>query len=205
MRTRWWTLTVAVMAGLPAAGQDAADAPLDPTVGDISSIDTNLRQLPRGLAPNNDFTLIFRDGDNLVRSQGALRAVFPRSTYKLLTQRYVIPEVPPSTVFHVGPSFELPAAPPGPRPGLIDGRIDGRVALGVVHHDTHGAAPPRPTLMRPLPVTIPPPAAPYNRMVVDPEYRAARLRSLMAFAAAARRGGLGDSHLSRIQVNDPDG
>ena len=81
--------------------------PLDARVEDVSILSASLRVESAGLAMPSGFDDVYRvpgDSGKLMRVNGALFAVFDQSVYQSYQGRSY-PDVPPSTVFHIGPPF----------------------------------------------------------------------------------------------------
>jgi len=180
-----WARLPGSVHGQVAEGEQVVDQ----SIADLTPLSASLREVAPGLQDTNDFTRLTTDGDQLLRRQGALVAVFPQSVYAPTQQGALIPLIPPGTVYYVGDPFTLPAAPA--TGGRMDTRVDTRV------DDRHAATPSHSrSSVPPLPVTVPPPDAPYDRIVADPAYRAERLRALMAYAAAQAAVGRSSSSSS---------
>ena len=72
---------------------------------DVGPLSSGLKVQPLGLSIGNGFDRVYQTvGSNspFFRSSGNLFAVFDRSVYRNWGNRF-IPEVPPGTVFHIGP------------------------------------------------------------------------------------------------------
>jgi hypothetical protein len=103
------------LSAAPAAAQQADVAhmvdptaptylhPIEAGVGDVGPGSTSLRIIERGLDLPSGFARVYRspiDG-HLMRVDGALHAVFPRSRYTP-SQNGDVPSVPDGTVFYIG-------------------------------------------------------------------------------------------------------
>ena len=76
--------------------------PLDQTVDDRGALDLSLRRIDPGLdLPTGYRSVYARPGGGLMRANGGLAAVFPRSIY-VRTQEGVVPDVPAGTRFVIG-------------------------------------------------------------------------------------------------------
>ncbi len=119
-----------------------ADAPLDPGLEDVGPIGTSLRQTTRNLHAPYAFSEVYRTANGLLmRRDGALEAIFPRSSY-IATPDGVVPAIPPGTVFRIDSGDrDWSRVEPMPRPG-VDLRVDRRaVARRVPVPRTHQDAP----------------------------------------------------------------
>jgi len=179
------SLAALTSAPLPAAAAQSSAAPLTPLdqfFEDADPLAASLRlrftdpRLPVG------FQQVYRGPDDLLmRVDGAVVALFPRSVYAL-GRRGVVPLVPPGTVFHIGASpeqlLERDAAQPRSSPSLLQGRLPPRLAS----EQTTAAQPPRSTTLRAgLRVTV----------WSDERYRRRRLRSLLLEALQSQLAGKG--------------
>ena len=82
--------------------------PLDARVEDVSILSASLRVESAGLAKPSGFDAVYRvpgDSGKLMRVNGALFAVFDQSVYQSYQGRSYV-DVPPSTVFHIGPPLD---------------------------------------------------------------------------------------------------
>lgn len=95
-------------AGAEAIAQtDPPLRPLDPGRGDVGPLSQSLRIRPVDLREPSRFDAVYRTaGDQLMRIDGGLTAVFPRSVYRA-SPGGAIALIPPGTIFHIGP---VPAA-----------------------------------------------------------------------------------------------
>ena len=94
---------------LPAPAQDPGRfEPVESGVEDVSVLSTSLRVQQPGLDPGTGFDSVYRvpgRPDRYFRASGALFAVFDQSVYRSWNG-VGVPEVPPSTTFHIGvPQF----------------------------------------------------------------------------------------------------
>lgn len=86
---------------------DATEAPvlltpLDQAVGDRGGLDTSLRRIDPGLdMPTGYRNVYLRPGGGMMRANGGLAALFPRSIY-VPTRQGLVPDVPPGTRFVIG-------------------------------------------------------------------------------------------------------
>ena len=174
-------------------------------IEDISVLDVSLREVETGLRQPNNFAELYRSpvDDSLARIQGGLYAVFPRSAYgakKNKQKRTVVfPVVPAGTIFYIGPppgwtlstALDEAASRDESDTARIDGRLTLRIATGLMGGLMEGAIPTGPgpeaeqrrySLSSDNMLST---VSPAKRMVLDPEYRAQRVRSLMHDAAQA--------------------
>ncbi len=174
--------------------------PVDQRIEDVSPLGLSLREMQPTLRDPNNFQELYRfrgDDENLVRVQGGLYLVFQRSIYGADKKGNVFPLVPPNTVFYIGPppawavssALRAVAQEEIADAGRIDDRLDLRFTPGLAG-DTVTAA--QPVRERVSAADTPPDVSPANRIVLDPEYRAQRLRALMREAA--------HSHLASAQI-----
>lgn len=177
---------------LPAAviAQPVELEPVDQRIEDVSPLGLSLRQMQPTLREPNNFEELYHlrgDDENLVRAQGGLYVVFQRSIYGSDKDGNVFPVYSPNTVFYIGP-------PPGwtvstavqavARREVADaGRIDTRLDLRLTPRRMVDAANDDPAVQRISAAETPPVESPANRIVLDSEYRAERLRALMRQAA----------------------
>lgn len=181
-RLRAAALSLAALT-VPAVGQTVE--PVDQTIEDITILAESLREIEVGLGQPNDFRQVYRyQDDQLMRVQGGLYAVFPESVYVKSEDGQVLPTIPPNTTFYIGPPPGPLVAPPSPSFEL---RLDLRVPPGLVNGSAASSAVPRVGIPRLLPAAAPPPPPDSRSMVIDPTYRADRVRALMRYAARARR------------------
>lgn len=115
----------AALAANPAAtGGKTISAPKDQGYEDVSPLQTSLRVVPDSPLVDDDFGRVYElegSGGMLVRRQGAIWAVFPRSDY-VSTPHGTAATIPPNTVFHIGEPaspMEHASAPSQPRPNRI--------------------------------------------------------------------------------------
>ncbi len=108
-------LTITAFCASRAEAQDLK--PVEQTIEDIGPLGQSHRILPEDLRLPTGFERVYRvpgsadqfrfnanqghTDDMLMRINGALRAVFPRSVY-IPTRRGLKTDVPPGTVFHIG-------------------------------------------------------------------------------------------------------
>lgn len=107
--------------------------PLDASIEDVSPIATSLRIDTRlSLQQPTGFSEVYAGpgGDDLMRINGALYAVFPRSQYVFNEDQGLTPVIPQGTVFRIGtpdPTGVLPtstAATPEPNPLRAGARLE---------------------------------------------------------------------------------
>ena len=125
---------------LPAPAQDPGRfEPVESGVEDVSVLSTSLRVQQPGLDPGTGFDSVYRvpgQSDRYFRANGALFAVFDQSVYRSWNG-VGVPEVPPSTTFHIGipqfladparTSFDGGAPASAPTGAGVDRRPAGRV------------------------------------------------------------------------------
>jgi len=101
------TLLTTVLAGV-ASGNDPMEPmflrPIEQGVGDVGPASVSLRLLEPGLQVPSGFHSVYESpiDDRLMRVNGALHALFPRSRYSSSKQGRMI-DVPDGTVFSIGP------------------------------------------------------------------------------------------------------
>lgn len=113
----------------PWARLSSQNRPLDAGIEDVGPTLTSLRWNPSDLRAPIAFEDVYRDASGqLVRRDGALEAVFPRSSY-VADRDGVFPTVPAGVVYRIdsgtGPLREYRPSPLALR-GVIDRRVDGR-------------------------------------------------------------------------------
>jgi len=98
--------------------------PLDQGLEDVGPIGTSLRRTTRDLHAPRGFDEVFRTDDGLLmRRDGALEAIFPRSSY-IATPDGVAPAIPPGTIFRIDSGDrDWSRIEPVPQPG-VDLRVD---------------------------------------------------------------------------------
>jgi hypothetical protein len=192
-------ITTPLLLAVTAAAQTLPLEAVEQRVTDISELDLSLRQVQTGLLQPNNFKELYRSpvDDRFARIQGGLYAVFPRSVYaakKDKQKRIVVyPVVPAGTIFYIGPppgwtlstALDEVASRQEPNPARIEGRLDLRITPGLMGAALTAGPQAQQQEHRysgnnTQPATVP-------RMVLDPEYRAQRVRSLMDDAAQASR------------------
>ena len=117
--TRWRLATawcvVLLLTGTVGGQQELK--PLDASVADRGPLALSLRNISLDLRQPTTFDRVYRapGGDGkLMRANGALYAVFPRSVYRR-TRSGTVPVIPDGTVFYIGaPSFLTTASPAKP-------------------------------------------------------------------------------------------
>jgi len=187
--------TLATLVSGAAAQTASPLVPVDQRIEDVSPLGLSLREMQPTLREPNNFQELYRfrgDDENLVRVQGGLYLVFQRSIYGSDKKGNVFPLIPPNTVFYIGP-------PPGwavssaeravARNEVADAaRIDDRLDLRIPPRLVVDTATPKPVRHQVSAADTQSPASGANRIVLDPDYRAERLRALMRKAAEASKG-----------------
>jgi len=159
---------VGVLA-IPALAQDGQPQQIDPGYGDASPGAISLRRLDLDLRMPTAFQDVYKistidafgvSRNTFMRTDGAVTAIFPRSVY-LPSPMGSVPDVPPGTVFHIGP---LPQA---------SGPV--RFASSTFLDFSVNSAPlPEPVLARPV-VGV-------GSLITDELYRQRRIEALLTFA-----------------------
>ncbi|MHC5113158.1 MAG: hypothetical protein ACYTGP_01860 [Planctomycetota bacterium] len=173
-------LLVAIVLALlatPAASAQlkfwAEFEPVDEGVADLDPLATSTRQAPTDLRMPTGFHSLYHVPDRddlLMRVNGGLYAVFPRSLYA--QSRFgPVPTIPNDTVFHIGPTTVEALAEPNEDVGA-DRRIERRIDRT---YRPQRSARPEPREAASTGTTI----------VTDHVYRAHRLRALIQRAALA--------------------
>lgn len=142
----------ALFAQAPPASR-TPPTPLDQSVADTGPLSTSLRKLDPGLQQPAGFDDVYvvpgRD-DLLMRIDGGVVAVFPRSTY-MRTRQGTLPLIPPGTTFYIGIPAHLALGPPLPdeaKPGALF-----RVRSRVLTHVEHANRPPLDSQDHDVPLT----------------------------------------------------
>lgn len=154
-------------------------APLDARVEDVSILSASLRVESAGLAMPSGFDAVYRVPGNsgkLMRVNGALFAVFDQSVYQSYQGRSY-PEVPPSTVFHIGPpleGFSTSATESSSSVTADTVTLPHRAGFGYVAPATTNTRETHVGFSEPWPE-----AEPLPKFISDPKYRAARLAELV--------------------------
>tara|TARA_B100001059_G_scaffold227135_1_gene256528 strand:+ start:86 stop:637 length:552 start_codon:yes stop_codon:yes gene_type:complete len=141
---------------------------------DVSPLSNGLKIQPLGLSIGNGFDQVYQTVGGtgpFFRSSGNLFAVFDRSVYKTWGDRF-IPEVPPGTVFHIGPPAFLDESEFGSNVRAVDEEV-----VGPIRSNVHLLVENNPQL-RYVDEISDVPTMP--RFQTDPGYRGARLRMLVA-------------------------
>lgn len=137
-----------LIAAASASGQERFE-PVENGVADADPLSIGLRELQVDLRDPVGFEQVFRvpgRDDLLMRVDGGLFAIFPRSVY-FQTRSGNVPVIPNDTTFYIGePAFPLlPAAAgtvdtgaTGPEVSRRDTRIDARLALRPRRSDVLG-------------------------------------------------------------------
>ena len=194
MKTTVHLLAVMTLASTATAQTPSRLVPVDQRIEDVSPLGLSLRAMQPTLREPNNFQELYRfrgDDENLVRAQGGLYLVFQRSIYGSDKKGNVFPLIPPNTVFYIGPppgwavsaAVQAVARNEVADTARIDDRLDLRITPGLVV-DT---APGEPVRRKVSAMDTRPRALGGNRIVIDPQYRAERLRALMREAADASR------------------
>ncbi|HRQ76909.1 MAG TPA: hypothetical protein PK098_13425 [Phycisphaerales bacterium] len=185
--------------------------PVDPVVEDVGALSLSLRTLERGLQHPSAFNRVYRMpgfGNQFVRVDGGLYAVFPQSAYAP-SREGAVPLIPGGTEYYMGdptgaayrpangtlgPPRAITAVPMGIR---IDSRIDVSpepLAESPRARVRPGSESNRATEVREVPGVIepiePPSQKPLNvpgTMFGDEDYRAARLLELLSRAVRAEQ------------------
>jgi hypothetical protein len=192
-------ITTPLLLAATAAAQTLPLEAVEQRVSDISGLDLSLRQVQTGLLQPNNFKELYRSpvDDGFVRISGGLYAVFPRSVYAAKKDKQkrtvVYPVVPAGTVFYIGPppgwtlstALDEAASRQESDPARIEGRLDLRITPGLMGAALAAGPQVQQQEHRYSGNTTQPATGP--RMVLDPEYRAQRVRSLMDDAAQASR------------------
>lgn len=179
---------ISVAAALTTVGAAAGESvftwlePVEQGVGDINDLGVSLRHVEEGLAMPSGFKQVYRvrnQEDLYVRASGAVYAAFPQSVYARYRTGQV-PQIPASTVFHIGapPEWMEPEGGPRPRPEtLVDDRIDLQIPAEQpdLRVQPRRPAPPRVTPAEAI-VSLPP-------IVGDAGYRSRRWMELLTAAA----------------------
>ncbi|MFG0258437.1 MAG: hypothetical protein ACF8GE_11090 [Phycisphaerales bacterium JB043] len=134
-RTRHTMLALACASAVTLASASAQQLrPVEAGVDDIGTLRTSGRVQMHDLRVASDFDRVYQLDDGTrryVRIHGAIRAVFPRSSYDL---RRGTPTVPAGTIFYLGaPDAWSIAQETNPilRPGRLNARHDSRVSSRV--------------------------------------------------------------------------
>ncbi len=193
---------------LSALGQEYV--PVEPVVGDTSSLATSLRVMEPGLQAPSGFSQVYRvpgAQGQFMRADGALFAVFPQSNY-VQFRGMDIPVIPAGTVFHIGglPENPLESQLGVPLDSIDQSTLDayfGRVSYKIDPADGSVSfeSPRRNVGSRMF--ALAPPRARHTRptlrrrddgsdaegpaIVTDSDYRARRMRDLLQTAVDARR------------------
>lgn len=180
--------------------------PIDAGVADVGPLAESLRITPIDLRKPSRFDAVYRTHDDqLMRIDGGLRAVFPRSVYAA-SPGGAVALIPPGTVFYIGdppaatpaagqaPSRALPAGHRETVSTLIDARLETAAASGRVFRRLETAQGWRTTPVEHSPGWtsdpsrdpaiggLPAPTTLWN----DDRFRARRLDALLTRAAANR-------------------
>ncbi len=148
--------------------------PLDQGFEDVGPAGTSLRQVEIDPRAPLDFEQVYRTSTgDLMRQQGGIRAIFPRSAY-IAGNDGSIPEVPAGTIFRIGPDDPFARAVQGEQPGVgvHDQRRVQAVRIDDILEDA-GAAGER--------------ELPSATVFTSESYRRARLATLLERAASQSR------------------
>ena len=121
-------IALALMVGQPenvnVGGQTWR--PVEPTVGDLGPLNTSQRVMPVDTRATSSFDKLYkldarprffgdRAGEYYMRRSGAVSAVFPRSSYRVLEQG-ILAEVPAGTIYSLGGDIGKLIDSPAPMP-----------------------------------------------------------------------------------------
>jgi hypothetical protein len=192
------SLGVAILA-LGAAPSGAAGQPpgarlVEQGVADVGPLSLSHRLLPRDLRRPTGFdrvyeltrTTAFGTEQTLIRIDGAVTAVFPRSVYRGIAPGVSVADIPPGTIFYIGrlpPEFDPPESPHHPSRASLS------LDLSAAGHGTDltpagDARPQRPEAKSPA--AGPPGLAEPPSIWTDEEFRRLRLAQLLRAARATR-------------------
>lgn len=116
-------------AQAPATQPQPLQKPIDPGVADVNPLSASFRDMRVDLRQPTGFDNVYRvpgRNDLLMRSSGALYAVFPQSAYAQ-TARGPVPIIPAGTVFSIGPPPDASAKPSDNDQDVLPGQIVSRV------------------------------------------------------------------------------
>ena len=130
-RATQWRPWVPPITWSPTIGPSwQAGSPLDQGFADVGPASTSLRQVQIDPRSPVGFEQVFRTRDgNLMRQDGGIRAIFPRSAY-VVDANGPRPEVPAGTVFHIGsedPGLVTPRQDPTVQTHGVDRRVQTRI------------------------------------------------------------------------------
>ena len=167
------TLSLSLTLSLPASAQDPDRfEPVESGVEDVSVLSTSLRVQQPGLDPGTGFDSVYRvpgQADRYFRANGALFAVFDQSVYRSWNG-VGVPEVPPSTTFHIG----VPQFLADPVRASLDGTAP--AGAGIDRRRADRATSPR---VIPVASTLPREEV-LPRFLTDQAYRGRRLQEIRA-------------------------
>jgi hypothetical protein len=165
-------LAAGVLMGMlveAAAAQVGQPVRVDPGHGDTSPNAISLKRMDLDLRQPSGFQHVYQISSidafgakqtTFMRMDGAVTAVFPRSVY-LPTAAGLLPDIPPGTVFHIGPLPEPPRAGTYVSSTFLDLSVKSEQEV----------------------LTMPAPAiVGVGSLISDEAYRHRRIEALMAFA-----------------------
>lgn len=133
-------LAVVLAATQPCLAQIETLIRIEQGVSDVEPIARSLLVQPVDLRSSVGFDILYQGTwtdpilgtrEVFARRQGALTAVFPRSSY-VLTDQGVIPEIPAGTIFYIGnPAPTADALPHATALGSANGRLDLRLDTSI--------------------------------------------------------------------------
>ena len=139
-------LPVVLAATQPCLGQIETLVRVEQGVSDVEPIAHSLMVQPVDLRSSVDFEILFQGTwydpivgtrDVFARRQGALTAVFPRSSY-VRTESGVIPEIPAGTIFYIGDPVQAVNMPAqSSERATANGRLDLRLDTSVRQDEQH--------------------------------------------------------------------
>lgn len=133
-------LPIVLVATQPCLGQIETLVRVEQGVSDVEPIAHSLLVQPVDLRSSVDFEILFEGTwndpiigvrDVFARRQGALTAVFPRSSY-VRTESGLVPKIPAGTIFYIGdpvPAMDMPAQ--SSEHATANGRLDLRLDTSV--------------------------------------------------------------------------
>lgn len=126
--------------GIPPVSPQPPRKPVDPAVGDVSPLSASFRDMRVDLRQPVGFEHVYRvpgRDDLLMRSSGALSAVFPQSAY-VRTSAGLLAVIPAGTVFYIGDPSQAQPSVLIEDEELLPGQISTRVQR---HQEKFLAAP----------------------------------------------------------------
>ena len=158
-----WTAVIALCLMAQPERIDPGYADVSPHAISVKRMELDLR-LPTGFDGVYQFSqqnAIGQTQNLFMRIDGALTAVFPRSVY-VPTEVGMVPDIPPGTVFHIGPVVEQRRDKPRVRPESMA--------------DARTSSEPEPAPLIGLAVSSP------TSLITDEAYRQRRVEALLSFA-----------------------